>query len=330
MKNPFHRPLSAFWLASSAIALIVAVILPAVLLPFHLRVLQQIFLFGGMAIAWGFLGGFTTYWSFGHTAFIGLGAFSSALFEQWLGPAIAPELRLACGLLIAVVITFAVAILIALPILKLRGVYFAIGMLAFAEILGEASRNFDIFQGAIGVSLPAVSLPGVSSVSLFYWLFLMLFVVNSLIFIALRRSRIGMGLICIGQDEDTANMLGVPAERHKRIAFVLSACMISIGGVLYAHSLGFITTGSVFRVEHSLDMIVFNMLGGIGTVIGPALGTAIMVFVTQIVLGRLLDYHLMLTGVILIAIVSLAPAGLIGLVESRYRRRRSTQIGTAL
>src|SRR3546814_17033883 len=92
-------------------------------------------------------------------------------------------------------------------------------MLAVAEILGGASRNFDVLQGAFGFSFPGVSVPGMNKTQLFYYLFLLLFVATALIFLWLRGSRLGIGLTCVGQDEDTAAMLGVPTERYNRLAF---------------------------------------------------------------------------------------------------------------
>src|SRR3546814_14567378 len=95
---------------------------------------------------------------------------------------------------------------------------------------------------------------------LFYYLFLLLFVATALIFLWLRGSRLGIGLTCVGQDEDTAAMLGVPTERYKRLAFILGAVLAAIGGALYGHSLGFISTGSVFRTDISLNVILFCMI----------------------------------------------------------------------
>lgn len=316
-RTPVRSPYSILLIALGAIALLA---IPWLAAPFYLRVSQQILLFGGLAIAWSMLGGFTNYWSFGHTAFVGLGAFASGLLEQQLGAGIPAFAKMLAGMGFAMMVSAVIAVAIAIPVLRLRGIYFAIGMLAFAEILGEATRNFDIFQGAIGFTFPGVMVPGVSKVQLFYYLFLLLFVVNAVIFIVLRRSRVGIGLVCIGQDEDTAAMLGVPTERYKLAAFVLSAVLASAAGVLYGHSLGFITAGSVFRIDISLNLILFSMIGGIGTLAGPVIGATLMIVLTQVVLGDLLDFHMMLTGALLIVIVLAAPKGIVGLARRLCRR----------
>lgn len=294
------------------VALLVAIAAPWFLGAFPVRVLQQILLFGGLAVAWSLLGGFTQYWSFGHTAFVGLGAFAAALVEQRLDPALGGAARMMMGVMGATAIGALVAAALAMPILRLRGIYYAVAMLAVAEIMGEASKNFDVFGGAMGVSLPAFDVPGLSKVQFFYYLFLLFLVLNAVLFAFIAKSRFGTGLTCVGQDEDTAAMLGVPTERYKTIAFVLSAALATLGGALYAHSLGFITSGSVFRTDISFNMILFAMIGGMGTLLGPIVGAAIMIVVTQVFLGELLDYHMLLTGALLIAIVMIAPKGLLG------------------
>ena len=119
-----------------------------------------------------------------------------------------------------------------------------------------------------------------------------------------------------------------PTERYKLIAFVLSAVLTSIGGVLYGYSLGFISTGSVFRIDISLNLILYSMLGGIGTVAGPVVGAALMIILTQVVLGDLLDLHMALTGAVLIAMVTLAPKGIMGLVQKFWSRRSAVEAKT--
>jgi branched-chain amino acid transport system permease protein len=135
--------------------------------------------------------------------------------------------------------------------------------------------------------------------------------------------RVGYGLLSIREDEDTARMLGVPTERYKIAVFVLSAALTGMFGVIYAWSLGYITTSSVYRTDFSLNMIVYSLLGGMGTLIGPILGSLLMVVLTQVLLGRLLDIHMLLTGALLVAIVLLAPRGLVGFVRGWAERRRA-------
>ena len=129
---------------------------------------------------------------------------------------------------------------------------------------------------------------------------------------AVRYSRLGYGFIAIREDEDTARMLGVPTERYKLVGFILSSILTGLIGAAYAFSLGYITTGSVFRPDLSFNMIVYALLGGMGTLLGPVVGATIMALLTQVVLGDFLQVHMMLTGLVIIALVFLLPDGLMG------------------
>ena len=307
------------WLLSAAL-LAVALVLPFVLPPFQLRLAQQILLFGGMAIGWGLLGGFTTYWSFGHTAFFGLGAFAAGLLGQQLDPGLSVAMKLLIGMVFAVGLALIAAVAISIPVLKLRGIYFAIAMLAFAEILGEITKAFDSFHGTSGFPLPALLMPGLTKVQLFYFLFLALFIVNVAVFVWLRRSRIGMGLTCVGQDEDTAAMLGIPTERYKLIAFVLSAAIPGMVGAVMALRSTYFVVGQVFDPMVSVTVIAMALLGGGDGVRGPILGVLFLALLSEALWAQAPLLYMILLGAILVVFVLLVPDGLIGLFQ-RWRRK---------
>lgn len=308
------------WVAASLVALLLLAALPPFLAPFHVRV-GQLFLFSaGLALAWTILGGLAGYWSFGHTAFIGLGAFAAGLVESAVGLA-SPAAILAVGIVVGAACCAAVAALLAYPILRLRGIYFAIAMLGVAQVLGELNNNIDFFKGSLGLTLPPIAPAGTEPQLFFYYLFLAATALTLVAAFLVKVSRLGYGLLSIREDEDTARMLGVPTERYKIMTFILSATLTGVFGVLYAHSLGYITTGSVYRTDFSLNMIVYSLLGGMGTLLGPILGAFVMVVLTQIVLGHLLDIHMFVTGAILVAIVLVAPRGLLGALAPLLRRR---------
>jgi branched-chain amino acid transport system permease protein len=117
-------------------------------------------------------------------------------------------------------------------------------------------------------------------------------------------------------------MLGVPTERYKRQAFVISAVLTGLLGVIYGHSLGYITTDSVYRDDTNLNLIVYSLLGGMGTLFGPVIGAFMLVFITPVVLARLLDFHLFATGLLLVVLVLAAPGGVLGFVKSWRLKRR--------
>jgi branched-chain amino acid transport system permease protein len=319
------KKISAVELCLIALVLSLLASSPLVLSPFQTRVVMHILFFGGMALAWNMLSGLTGYWSFGHTAFVGIGAFASGLIEQQFGSMFSPSVKILLGGVFAVGVSVLMTLIIAIPILRLRGIYFAIGMLCFAEILGEMSRNFNIFKGALGISYPPLLFAGLNRLQSAFYAFLAVFVVTGLVFVLVRRSRFGVGLVCVGQDEDTASMMGIPTERYKIVAFVISAALTTIFGVIYSHSLGFITSSSVFRTDMSLNLILYCMVGGIGTLYGPVIGAAIMVILTEVVLGELLNLHMMLTGLVLIAIVTFFPKGLFGTLSLHLNAERRAQ-----
>jgi branched-chain amino acid transport system permease protein len=313
------------WIVAGLIAFVLLAVAPGFLSPFQVRV-GSLFLFSaGLSLAWTLLGGFAGYWSFGHTAFIGLGAFTAALLEAslHLRPAM---LSLGVGALAGAAACALLAALLAWPILRLRGIYFAVAMLGVAQVLAELTSNVDAIKGAMGVVLPHVAVQGMTQHALYYMMFLVLtFAILAIAFV-IRISRVGHGLISLREDEDTARMLGVPTERYKIAMFVLSAALTGLLGAVYAHSLGYITTESVYRTDFSLDMIVYCLLGGIGTLIGPMVGAFLLTVLTQVVLGELLSVHMFVTGALLVLLVLAAPRGIVGLF--RPRRRRAALLAT--
>ncbi|HET6521530.1 MAG TPA: branched-chain amino acid ABC transporter ATP-binding protein/permease [Geminicoccaceae bacterium] len=307
-------------------ALGLLLVAPLWLAPFHVRVVQLIFLGAGLALAWTILGGFAGYFSFGHMAFVGMGAFAAALFEAHL-PLGGPVPTFIAALIFAVAVTGLFALAIAYPILRLRGIYFAIAMLGASLVLTELSSGIGFFQGALGMVLPGIEPRALRTETFYYYAFLLAGLVVLAVAFAIRRSALGYGLVSIREDEDTARMLGVPTERYKIRVFVVSAMLTAVFGVLYAHSLGYITTDSVFRIDFSLNMIVYSMLGGLGTLAGPIIGATVMVVLTQVVLGHLLEIHMLVTGAVVVALMLLAPGGILGFVGDLFHRRPAAADG---
>jgi branched-chain amino acid transport system permease protein len=291
---------------------------PLYLPPFYVRVGQLMLYSAGLGLAWAILGGFAGYASFGHSAFIGVGAFTAGLVEAQMGSASA-LLLLGAGLVCAGLACGLLSALIAYPILRLRGTFFAIAMLGVSHVTAEVTNNIDFFQGSLGLNFPPLAPAAMDPADFFYELFLAGACLIMLISWLIWRSRFGAGLLSIREDEDTARMLGVPTERYKRVAFVVSAVLTGLMGVIYAHSLGYITTDSVYRDDTNLSLIVYSLLGGMGTLFGPVIGAGLLVFITQVLLGRLLDFHLFATGLLLVLLILLAPGGVVALI----RRRRT-------
>jgi branched-chain amino acid transport system permease protein len=314
----------AAWLSIGATVagVLVLAVLPFLLSPYGVRVGQLFVLAAGLAVAWTVLGGFSGYWSFGNAAFVGTGAFTAALLELAL-PGWPASSAFMLALLAAMLLNGLLALVIAWPILRLRGIYFAIAMLGVSQVCYELVSNIDGLRGALGVNLVDVVPKGMRPERFYYWALLAATALIILVAIAVRHSKLGYGLLAIREDEDTARMLGVPTVRYKMIAFVISAMLTAMMGVIYAHNLGYITANSVYRGDFNLNVIVYSLLGGMGTIIGPIIGAGIMTYVTQVLLGDLLDTHMFITGLLIAVLVLAAPNGLYGIYDNwRLRRRR--------
>jgi len=311
-----RNPTLVFLLVAAAVVLLAAG--PLILPPFYVRVGQLMLYSAGLGLAWAILGGFAGYASFGHAAFIGVGAFTAGLVEAKFS-SLPPFLLLPLGLLAGAACCAILAALVAYPILRLRGTFFAIAMLGVSHVCAEVTNNIDFFQGSMGLNFPPIAPASMDPANFFYEIYLVATLFILLVSWQIRRSRFGAGLLSIREDEDTARMLGVPTERYKRLAFVVSAVLTGVMGVIYAHSLGYITTDSVYRDDTNLSLIVYSLLGGMGTLFGPVIGAFLLVFITQVILGRLLDFHLFATGLLLVILVLSAPGGVAGLLKKRKR-----------
>lgn len=309
-------------LALAALGVIALAFAPMLLPPFYLRVGETMLYSAGLGVAWGILGGFAGYASFGTSAFVGVGAFAAGLVETEI-TGLAPAWLLVIGILIGAAACALLSALVAYPILRLRGTFFAIAMLGVSHVCAELNNNVDALQGSLGINLPPVTPQSMDPVSFFFELYLAAAALILLIAWLIHRSKFGAGLLSIREDEDIARMLGVPTERYKRAAFVISAVLTGVLGVIFAHDLGYITTGSVYRDDTNLNVVVFSLLGGMGTLFGPVIGAVLLVFIVQVLLGSLLDFHLFATGLLLVALILAAPGGVVGLRDRFARRHRA-------
>jgi len=308
----------------SAVTMIFALSAPLYTSPFMLRVLQMFFFSVGLALSWNILGGYAGYWSFGHTVFIGIGAFVAGKLALILGPNTGNTLLFLLSIAVGGLASCLLALILSYPLLRLRGIYFAIAMLGVAELGAELSSNVDAIGGGMGLMLPVISPPNMEPAVFFYYLFFIAVVVITIVAAWIKYSKFGYGLISIREDEDTAKMLGVPTEKYKTLSFLISSSLVGVLGVVYGYYLGYFTTASVIRVDFSLNMILHALIGGIGTLIGPMIGAAVMVTLTKVVLGKLLEIHILITGILVITIVLLVPSGFIGTFKKVIARRSGT------
>ena len=267
--------------------------------------------------------GYAGYVNFGSIVFFGLGGY----FCVWLMSA--HGWPLAAALLAGGVAVSLLALLFGLGILRLRGVYFALATIGVNEGVMAFVSNFGPWGGSSGIYLsPQLFQPlGGPARALWVIYYLIVGVMGLSLYLSyfVKHSKFGVGLLAIGQNEDAAAVLGVPTPRYKAAVYSLSAFLPAIVGGLYFFKSAFIQPPDAFDLQLSTETIVIAMLGGQGTVFGPAVGA----FLYEQLRGWLLTsesfshFQLVISGVLLLAIVLFAPGGLMGWLFRRWPRLRA-------
>lgn len=268
-----------------------------------------------LAQGWNFIGGFTGYAAFGNVAFFGIGAYTVALMLEH-------NLSYWLALALGVIFAGGFALLLGLPVLRLRGHYFAIATLGIAEALGEfaQSKNVGATAGEISLQPPALNYHIVNN--LFFYGFLAVALVTLLGTVWLSRSRMGYALTAIRENELAAESLGIPTYWYKVGAFVLSALPTALAGGLFAYwQLSFDPTGEggAFDVNISVAMVLMTFLGGTGTILGPILGAIIIEYLDQYTTFTFTSIHGPLLGALIILVTIFLPQGLVRLVRELLR-----------
>ncbi len=266
-----------------------------------------------LAQGWNIIGGFTGYASFGNSVFYGLGTYGTAVamvqfhLPFWLG--------LAVGAAVAV----AFALLLGLPVLRLRGHYFAITTLALSEAVAAIISNLDIAGRNTGLILPLIR-----GDTMFYELSLGLMVLATLTVLWLSRSRFGFGLIAIREREDAAEVMGIPTTLYKTLAFGLAALFSALAGGIHAYWITFIDPASAFDISLNVRMIIMAVFGGAGTVIGPVVGAFLLSGVSEVLASYITGVASLFFGLVIIAAVVFTPRGVIDAIRRLPRRGLAT------
>ena len=293
-------------LAIATIAVVALCVVPLVAphAEYALDMLFLIFLYGAMATAWNLLGGFAGQVSFGHAAFLGIGAYATTIMvtagtSLWLA---VPVSALLAG---------AYSLVIGPPAFRLRGPYFSIATIGIGEATRLIALNWNALTGgASGLTL-AAGPPLVQQ----YFAALVLLVATVGIAAWVRVSRFGYALAAVRQDPDAAETLGVATTVAKTQALVLSACILGVAGSVYALHYLFISPDSVFGFSTAISLVIMPIIGGLGTVIGPLIGAVVYTFVREQFAATLQNADLLAFGVLLIAIVVFEPRGILGIVD---------------
>ena len=293
---------------------------------FLLDGLILILMWGACGAAWNIAGGYAGQVSLGHSAFFGLGAYGAALLTtRWQ---ISPWIGLLVGALIAVATGFVIGFLSN----RLRGPYFVLATIAFSQVLLlGAARWRGLTAGSEGIPVPfrpGFWTLGIADKRIWVWLVLAVAVLVYAVQVYLERSRRGYQLAAVREDEDAALSLGVPARRLKVAAIAVSAALTAVCGALWAQYVGFVDPIYVFSVDLSVKFSLAAIIGGLGTALGPFLGSVLVTTVETYLRARfggigagLVGLYLILYGIALIVMVRFAPQGLVGWIGDRLRRR---------
>ncbi len=257
-----------------------------------------------LASAWNLLGGFAGQVSLGYSAFLGVGAYTTALLSL---RGASPFVTLPLGAVLAAIFSVAIG----LPAFRLRGPYFTIATIGVGEAVRVCAASVSFTGGSSGLRMPAGSFDFNHN----YFSMMILAILTISLAAYVKGSAFGRALAAIKQDIDAAEAVGVNSTRFKLIAHALSAAVVAVAGSLYAINFQYIAPGSVFDFQLSLNTVLMPIIGGVGTLVGPVLG-AMIVSTLQIKLlsiPALRDSFLFIYGGLLILLMLFEPKGVLGI-----------------
>ena len=296
-----------------AASLVALVALPVVLSPYVLTLFILIFFYAFLGQAWNIVGGYAGQLSAGHAAFVGIGGYTAAMLSIELG--LTPWIGMVLGGALAAVLGAIVGYLGFR--FGLRGFYFVLLTVAFAEICRIGVSNIDALGGPLGLYITFTGDPRQFQFQdgrVYYYIALALMLVATLTAWAIERRRFGVYLAAIREDEVAAEALGVNAFKYKMLAMIVSSFLTGLGGTFYAFYLFSLQPNTLFGIPLSVEIIIRPIVGGAGTLLGPIVGSFILTPLAEISRrylgqGGLHGAHLIAYGVLLIAVVLFLPEG---------------------
>lgn len=298
---------------AALLAVAVLVALPWVVSSYVVTVLIFIFFYAYLGQAWNIVGGYAGQLSAGHAAFVGVGGYAAALLSMHAG--LSPWIGMWIGGVLAALLGAFIGYLGFR--FGLRGFYFVLLTVAFAEICRVVALNVDAVGGALGLYITFTGNPRQFQFQdnrVYYYLALVLMLGATVLVWALERHRLGAYLTAIRQDEGACEALGVDTFRCKMLAMVLSSFLTGVGGAFYAFYLFSLQPNAVFGIPLSVEIIMRPIVGGAGTVLGPIIGSFILsplaeISRTYFAQGGWNGAHLIVYGLLLIAVVLFLPQG---------------------
>jgi branched-chain amino acid transport system permease protein len=309
---------------SLVILSIVVLVLPfLVKSSFAIDIFIRILLFAFIGVAWNLMGGYAKQLSLGHAAYFGLGAYTSTILQIDFG--ISPWIGMVAGGVVAMIASLPIGWLC----FRLRGPYFAIATIATAQVFMLIFLKFrDLAWGAEGTTIPNL---GNSPLMMqfdgktgYYYVALGLLVLGLLITYRVERSWLGYYLVAIGEDEDAAEAIGVNAPRIKRDIYMISAFLTALAGTFYTQYIYFIDPATAFNFSVSIEAALVSIVGGIGTLWGPVIGTVLLESTSALLQSWLGSstggVQLTVYSLILMAVILWRPTGIMGFVTEAYER----------
>jgi len=305
------------WLALSLLVLVVAMMplwSPAEYRDYFLNLAIMVMLTALGGLSFNLLGGYAGQVSFGHAAFFGISSYAFAILLQqaMIHPVLA--------MLVAAALSSTVCLPLGLVLFRLRGAYFALSMLAFAEITRLVAQEWSsVTNGASGMLFT----PAFSGKSTNYWIMLTILVGSIVATWMLVHSKPGAYFLAIREDEDAAEALGINATRYKLLAFVVSAFMMGLGGAFYAAYFAYLEPNVVFSSTNiSLNVLIVTLIGGIGRLSGPVVGAAVLVLTNELFVHVFGEGNVLMSGILLILVMLFMPEGLVGRLQKEIDRGR--------
>ena len=311
------------WVALAALLLLIA--LPAVLNSYLMTVFIFIYFYAFLGQAWNIVGGFAGQLSAGHAAFVGVGAYTAAMLSleagitPWIGMFVGGVLAAGLGAVIGY-LGFRFG---------LRGFYFVLLTVAFAEVCRIVALNTDAIGGALGLYITFTGDPRQFQFQdnrAYYYIALGLMLLATAVVAAIERLRFGAYLAAIREDESASEALGVNALKYKMLAIVASAFLTGLGGTFYAFYLFSLQPNTVFGIPLSVEIIIRPIVGGAGTLLGPILGSFILSPLAELsryyfATGGSAGAHLIVYGVLLVLVVLFLPQGAYPYLRRAIARR---------
>lgn len=285
----------------------------------QINLLTNALLLVSVGVTWNLVAGIGGQFSLGHAIFIGVGAYATAIFVKELGWPVP------VAALFAAVVSALVGVILAYPMLRLRGPYFAIGTLALSLAVLGWMVNWEFTNQSQAYSLPIAALPSLDELLTYATL---LAVVSFIAVWAVVNSAFGLRLVALREDEAGAISLGVRRTANLIPMWALTTFLTGLVGAVFGLQRGSLDPGSAFGVQFTIDAIVVTVIGGIGTLVGPVLG-AILVFVLRQFADAFDAWALLIEALVVIVFVRFIPGGLVGLFGSVWERVGRRRIGAS-